>query len=99
MAVEVTFARRADKSISKIEKSDRRIFEALKRRFKQLGENPEPPDSKPVKGPAALRTIPFHGDYGRIIYRIVSEEEVKVLMVGTREEIYPQVKEWVSGMF
>ena len=99
MAVNVTFARRALKSARKIKQSDRRIYESLSRRFEKLAENPEPPDSKQVKGPAALRTIPFHGDYGRIIYRIVSEEEVKVLMVGTREEIYPQVKEWVSSMF
>ena len=99
MAAKITFTRRALKSTRKIKQSDRRVYESLARRYEKLAENPEPPDSKPMKGPAALRTIPFHGDYGRIIYRIVSEEEVKVLMVGTREEIYPQVKEWVSGMF
>ena len=99
MAVEITFTRRADKSISKIEKSDRRVFEALKQRFKKLAENPEPPDSKPMKGYADVRATPFHGDYGRIIYRIVSDEEIKILMVGSREEIYPQLKAWRASMF
>ena len=101
MAVEITFTRRADKSISKIEKSDRRIFEALKQRFKNLGENPEPPDAKQLKGPGPmlLYSIPFYGDYGRIIYWFASDEEIEILMVGSREEIYPQLKAWRASMF
>ena len=98
MAVKITFTRRARKSIRKIKQSDRRIYESLGRRFEKLSEAPEPPDAKPLKGPMLLYSIPFHGDYGRIIYWFVSDEEIEIFLVGTREEIYPQVKELTSGM-
>ena len=88
MAVDILLMPRAIKIADKLEKSDRRISAALDARFAELSEDPLPPSAKLVKGAESVYAIPFHGDYGRIIYRIVSEKEIHILLVGPREEIY-----------
>ena len=76
----------------KIEKSDRRIAKSLNKRINELCENPTPPSALQMKGEEFVYRIPFHGDYGRIIYEIVSDTEIEILLIDTREKIYPQ---WV----
>ena len=76
----------------KIRTTDRRIAKSLKRRIDELRENPTPPSARQMKGEEFVYRIPFHGDYGRIIYEIVSDTEIEILLIDTREKIYPQ---WV----
>ena len=76
----------------KIEKSDRRIAKSLNKRINELRKNPMPPSALLMKGEEFVYRIPFHGDYGRIIYRVISDTKVKILLIDTREKIYPQ---WV----
>ena len=96
MAVNIRLKSRAVKSADKLEKSDRRISDALSARFAELRENPLPPGAKLVKGAESVYSIPFHGDYGRIIYRIVSEEEIHILLVGSREEVYRRWRHFIG---
>ena len=90
MAVEIAFAERAMDKAEKIEKSDRRIEESLNRRINELRANPTPPSARQMQGEEFVYRIPFHGDYGRIIYRVISESRIKILIIGTREEVYQQ---------
>ena len=92
MGIEVAFSGRALEKTEEIRTSDRRIAKSLKRRIDELRENPTPPSALLMKGEEFVYRIPFHGDYGRIIYRVISDTKVKILLIDTREKIYPQ---WV----
>lgn len=97
MAINIRLTPRAAKSVAKIKKSDRIAAKALNRRFDELGENPLPRGAKHVEGAAAeVYTIPFHGDYGRIIYRIAAEKQINIILVGTREEIYQKWRHFIG---
>ena len=82
VGIKVVFARRALEKTDKIRTSDRRIDE--------LRANPTPPSARQMQGEEFVYRIPFHGDYGRIIYRIISESRIKILLIGTREDVYRQ---------
>ena len=92
MAVDIRLTPRASKAVAKIKKSDRRIAESLQQRLDELGENPIPHGAKQVKGKSAelVYAVPFHGDYGRIIYRIAAVKQINIILVCTREEVYEQ---------
>ena len=90
MAVEIAFEERAMDKAEKIEKSDRRIEESLNRRINELRANPTPPSARQMQGEEFVYRIPFHGDYGRIIYRVISDAQIKILLIGTREDVYRQ---------
>ena len=89
MAVE--FTPRAIKAARKLEQSDRRVAEAMHKRFDELGKNPVPLAAKRVEGAENVYTIPFFGDYGRIIYRITPDGHAKIVLIGPRESVY---NEW-----
>ena len=86
----IVLARRALAKAEKIGKSDRRIAKSLDRRIDELRENPIPPSARKMEGEEFVYRIPFHGDYGRIIYEIISDARIEILIIGTREEVYPQ---------
>ena len=93
----IKLSRHAQKSASKIEKSDLRIAAALRRQIEGLRKNPIPPAAKPMRGtPEGTYIIPFGGDYGRIVY-FHAGDHLQIIAIGPRENIYRDWRHIVHG--
>ena len=84
----INFTRQALKDTRKIRNSDARIGKSLDKRIGELQKTPVPPAAKLMKNmPEGTYRIAFGGDYGRIVY-FVDGDDLEILAVGPRENIY-----------
>lgn len=81
----------ADKELSRIRRSQPRDAERLEAAMVALSEDPHPPSCTPLKGLTGIWRIRV-GDY-RICYTIDEGVlVVLVLLIRTRDDVYPQLK-------
>jgi mRNA interferase RelE/StbE len=84
VAYRIIISRAAQKALSRLPQSDR---ERLARAIDALADTPRPPQAKALQGSEALLRVRV-GDY-RVIYRVIDgAEEVRVIRIGHRGEVY-----------